>query len=736
MNKHYPSVEEHTRNWEKLAAGIAATKDQIKEYEVGEIPPNSQTGSLTILGTGIETIGVAIGDKRLIEEADKVLYCVADPATVTWLNQIRSDALDLYVLYGEDKIRYVTYMQMTEAQLYWVRKGLKVVVLFYGHPGIFVLSTHRAMIIAKREGYRASMKAGVCALDTLCADLGVDPCNPGLQTYEATEALIRQRVIDTSANVVLWQVGLIGESGYRRLGFLNNNFSYFINWLQGIYGEDFEVIHYIGSRYPSIDPVIEPYKLSDLHRPDIQSRINGLSTFYIPPKDTVETSRKICSDLGMIKPGQSIVPQKTPLREIGKYSSREMKAFDAFAKFKVPFSYKFQAETEPAKFLIELRFDPQLQELYRDDPVAALNDSRFKGLSDTERNLLATRESGAAQVAAKGLHIKHAETDRFLNDLLTKRSFSLDLAKIISGLPKHEAQSKVSDFIAEQGYDIDWREVRKSFDALNRLHLYPWTGTYIEKNKHLTITLIGSLSSPRASLLYINDTRIRKFGYKHGILQWQSSAGNPYNGYLKPDITLKGVRNLVGKIWNENETVPKDSNFVAFEVNPNRAKFLKKANTYFQSNSIKEVEGEYVLRTTGKYAKTVNKLLIRENNVLLNDTPIPEFEFDNGQLSWSGGTRECYSGKVSFLFDPILGSSELFGTSRTEESDTVVKCYGASTRKVSADYAGPEMPEWASAHLLSIVSENTAKGGLMYWHKWEKHSFATRIANKFVTKFT
>ena len=325
MSTTYPTAKQHQKNWEELAKGIASTKDRVREIAPGEIPPNSQKGSLTILGTGIETIGITIGDKKLIKNADKVIYCVADPVTVAWLNRLRPDALDLYVLYGEDKVRYVTYMQMAEAQLYWVRQGLNVVCLFYGHPGIFVLSTHRAIMIARREGYRATMKANVCALDTLCADLGVDPCNPGLQTYEATDALIRQRFIDTTANVVLWQVGLIGEAGYRRQGFLNNNFSYFVNWLQGIYGEDFPVTHYIGSRYPTIDPLIEIYKLSELHDPAIQSKINGLSTFYIPPKDTVQADRKICLDIGMITQNQSIAIPKTPLREIAKYGPREMR---------------------------------------------------------------------------------------------------------------------------------------------------------------------------------------------------------------------------------------------------------------------------------------------------------------------------------------------------------------------------------------------------------------------------
>ena len=234
----YPTFEEHQTSWHELARGIASMRNAVREIEPGEIAPNSRTGELIILGSGIETVGFTLGDRELIESADKVLFCVADPATIVWLKRLRPDALDLYVLYGEGKLRYITYMQMTEAQLYWVRQGLKVVVIFYGHPGIFVLSTHRAIKIARREGYKATMKASVSALDTLCADLGVDPAQPGLQTHEATDALVRHRIPDTSLHVVLWQVGVIGELGYRRQGYLNSHFSYFISWLQGIRSEE------------------------------------------------------------------------------------------------------------------------------------------------------------------------------------------------------------------------------------------------------------------------------------------------------------------------------------------------------------------------------------------------------------------------------------------------------------------------------------------------------------------
>ena len=62
------------------------------------------------------------------------------------------NALDLYVFYADDKKRYDTYVQMAEACLYYARQGSNVVAVYYGHPGVFVLPSHRAFQIAKRQG--------------------------------------------------------------------------------------------------------------------------------------------------------------------------------------------------------------------------------------------------------------------------------------------------------------------------------------------------------------------------------------------------------------------------------------------------------------------------------------------------------------------------------------------------------------------------------------------------------
>jgi hypothetical protein len=67
-----------------------------------------------------------------------------------------------------------------------VRAGQKVVSVFYGHPGVFVAPSHRT----------------------------IDPSNPGTQTVEATEMLVKERPLLTSSHVIIYQVGGLANLGF------------------------------------------------------------------------------------------------------------------------------------------------------------------------------------------------------------------------------------------------------------------------------------------------------------------------------------------------------------------------------------------------------------------------------------------------------------------------------------------------------------------------------------------
>jgi uncharacterized protein YabN with tetrapyrrole methylase and pyrophosphatase domain len=91
-----------------------------------------------------------------------------------------------------------------------VRAGHDVLGIFYGHPGVFVSPTHRAIAIAREEGYKARMLPGISAEDCLFADLGIDPAINGCVTHEATELLMRDRALNPSVHNIIWQVGGVG----------------------------------------------------------------------------------------------------------------------------------------------------------------------------------------------------------------------------------------------------------------------------------------------------------------------------------------------------------------------------------------------------------------------------------------------------------------------------------------------------------------------------------------------
>ena len=165
-------------------------------------------GKLVVVGSGIKAVGqFTLEAQAHIQQANIVLYAAADPVTDMWIEKQNPNSFDLYQHYANDKNRIVTYVQMVERMLDEVRAGNYVCAVFYGHPGVFVTPSHNAIAIARREGYEAEMLPGISAEDCLYADLDVDPSIPRLQIFEATDLLLRQRRIDPTMNLIVFQVG-------------------------------------------------------------------------------------------------------------------------------------------------------------------------------------------------------------------------------------------------------------------------------------------------------------------------------------------------------------------------------------------------------------------------------------------------------------------------------------------------------------------------------------------------
>lgn len=775
----FPARDEHDQRWTALAREIAARRDGITDDPAALAPP-AEPGELVVIGSGIEAVGFTAADEMLIREADHVFFCVADPATSVWLKALRPDAYDLYVLYDDTKLRHLTYMQMTEAILHYVRAGQKVVAVYYGHPGIFVLSTHRAVRIARREGHRATMRAGVSALDTLCADLGVDPSQPGMQTFEATDMLIRRRVPDTGLHLVLWQVGLIGELGYRRHGYLNSGFGVLLDYLEEVYGAAHPVINYVGSRYPGTDPVIDEHTVHSLRQPEAQATVTAISTFYLPPRDGRPVDEEMLRRLGLLQPGQTARTPPGPLRIIDRYGVREMRAFDDFARFRVPAGYHWQEDTAAARFILALREDAALRDGYVRDPGAAVAGWGAAGLGPRERTLLARRDAGAMQIAAKGLRARaEAHPGHMLRALLTRAAPARALLREVRRAGPGAAESTLARWAGERGWAAEWPSLHADLERTLRGSLYPWTGLYAAQERRISIFLLSRPATPASGRVYVNGSAVKGATYSGGALRWRAEDGNPCSGYLQADVTPRGARRLVGAIWPAGATPGTEHNVALLEHRlpdaPPLAAFAGRyrvggADVVVRPESSGDEAPRVVVQVDGGAAdpehvgpagfSTVGGLTVplsarmREEGVPAHLRGVyvvrmlrpagarlvrmrmeadrvclpggeAAVERRNRTFAWSGGPGALAEGEVTALLDPITLRPMLFGAARAEGGERELSLAGmvpVDEPGTAALAAVPALglPAWAWEHLVRVAAESSRSGGLFLWHGWHK----------------
>jgi hypothetical protein len=100
-------------------------------------------GTLVVVGTGAEPHADGAGDtvdalsssaRRLVIEADKVLYLVTDRTIERWVRAVSADPESLAQFRLPTLPLSEAYLDMAEWVLSYIRLHLDVVVLIYGHP--------------------------------------------------------------------------------------------------------------------------------------------------------------------------------------------------------------------------------------------------------------------------------------------------------------------------------------------------------------------------------------------------------------------------------------------------------------------------------------------------------------------------------------------------------------------------------------------------------------------------
>ena len=248
--------------------------------------------TLIVVGSGIKSIAHLTEEtKRVIQNADKVLYLVNEENLKTWIQRESKNAQSLESIYFNSSKRIDAYHNITNYIVNEYQTVQNLCVVFYGHPTVFAESALNAVKKIRAEKGRAIVLPAVSSMDCLFADLQVDPGEQGCFAIDATELLIYERRVDVDSHVILWQISNLGVHDTKRTTRLDILGKY----LRNFYLEEQLMCIYEAAMLPVQKPRIEWIKLPELEKVEI----NPISTLYIPPTTQRMVSKKYMDLLEM-----------------------------------------------------------------------------------------------------------------------------------------------------------------------------------------------------------------------------------------------------------------------------------------------------------------------------------------------------------------------------------------------------------------------------------------------------
>src|SRR5256885_8981420 len=111
------------------------------------------SGSLTVVGTGIQAAGQLTAEARLaVEQADEALYLVVDPTTAAWIERANPKPRSLSPFYEQGKDRRGIFGATVDETVSPVSPQPHVLAIPYGHPGGFAWPGHEPIRLLHAEG--------------------------------------------------------------------------------------------------------------------------------------------------------------------------------------------------------------------------------------------------------------------------------------------------------------------------------------------------------------------------------------------------------------------------------------------------------------------------------------------------------------------------------------------------------------------------------------------------------
>jgi uncharacterized protein YabN with tetrapyrrole methylase and pyrophosphatase domain len=243
-------------------------------------------GSVWPFDIGIVGIGI-VGTHQFTRESEEVIrrsnhtfviasgYGIADH-----IETLCPSTTDLSYHYEPGMNRLPTYRRMAAEVVSAALVEAPVCLATYGHPWVYCYPTTLITQAAPLLGLHVEVFAGVSAFDMLLVDLGVDIAHSGVQMYEATDLLLRQRPIQSDVACVIWQPTVVGDPTCPAGPYMAQQFEPLQNYLLRFYPADHVVKLVTSKTHPLVRSNVQSLNLRDL--PAALEGTPGVGTLYIP----------------------------------------------------------------------------------------------------------------------------------------------------------------------------------------------------------------------------------------------------------------------------------------------------------------------------------------------------------------------------------------------------------------------------------------------------------------------
>jgi len=241
------------------------------------------------LGCDIAVVGLGIAGAhqltRQVEEtirrSTKLFVTDSGSGLLDYLVDLGPEVVSVGSAAGKVEHRVVAYRRIAAAVVAAALEQPPVCFATYGHPMMYCYPTTLIRRAALVLDLKVKLLPGVSFLDTVLADLGIDPGFDGLQVYEATDLLVRRRPIQPDVALVITQAPAVANASNRPSDRRLDHLDLLQRYLAAVYPATHEVVLVTSAPHPLLEPEINVVPLGSLAAALLAA--NQLATLYLAP---------------------------------------------------------------------------------------------------------------------------------------------------------------------------------------------------------------------------------------------------------------------------------------------------------------------------------------------------------------------------------------------------------------------------------------------------------------------